>query len=308
MLVYGVDLKLIEDFIDEHVVRKCLDDRTEKAYRLDLEHFYDWVEQKQNLDSFRTEEISGNVDNNKVVETREMTETIASAGMDCLEDWMEIYLDYLVMVKNLSYATVCRKRRVFSYYLSYLSDQGIISCHRTLRPAMKTEDVLKDRNLLSKKELDAFFAAMSREYEELDSEFRKRICLRDMVMMELLFYHKIEISEILRLETRDYDQTTGYMTIRRKRGEESCIYLFSQELRRKMEKWLVEREEFLCEGEYFGRVFISKFGRPLSMKMIIKIFRKYREMAGIKREFTPKDLKESCMKQYARDLVMERCG
>ena len=44
------------------------------------------------------------------------------------------------------------------------------------------------------------------------------------------------------------------------------------------------------------------------MKMVIKIFEKYREMARIEKEFTPKDLKESCMKQYAKELVMERCG
>ena len=44
------------------------------------------------------------------------------------------------------------------------------------------------------------------------------------------------------------------------------------------------------------------------MKMVIKIFDKYKELAGIKKEVTPKDLKESCMKQYARDLVMEMCG
>ena len=36
--------ELIEDFIEHQVVRRGLDERTEKAYRLDLEHFYRWLE------------------------------------------------------------------------------------------------------------------------------------------------------------------------------------------------------------------------------------------------------------------------
>lgn len=204
-------------------------------------------------------------------------------------------------------ATICRKNRVFGYYLSYLAKQGVISRYRSLRPARKVNHHSQDKERISKKESDAFFAAMEREYEELDSEFRRRICLRDLVMMELLFYHKIEISELLRLEASDYDLKTGVLTIRRKRSRDSQVYLFSKKLRKRMEQWLIERERIRSDGEQCERMFLSKFGKTLSMKMIIKIFDKYREMAGIKKEFTPKDLKESCMKQYARDLVMEMC-
>lgn len=339
MPVYDMNLKLIEGFINERVTRNGLDGRTEKAYRLDLEHFCVWLEERRSSGSFSGENVSQNVDKGEkagiagteaagresvagtagteAAERESVAETetaisisgeTAAGGMSRLEDLMEIYLDYLVMEKKLSSATVCRKSRVFGYYLSYLSGHGIIGRHRALRPARRAAEEPKDRSLLSKKESDAFFAAMNREYEGLASEFRRRICLRDMVMMELLFYHKIEISELLRLETADYDQKSGYLTIRRKRGEESQVYLFSQELRGKMKEWLRERNEIQSEEEYDGRMFVSKFGRPLSMKMVIKIFDKYRGMAGIEREFTPKDLKESCMKQYARELVMERWG
>lgn len=45
-------------------------------------------------------------------------------------------------------------------------------------------------------------------------------------------------------------------------------------------------------------------GKPLSMKMIINIFNKYRIMAGIEKEATPKDLKNS-IERYAKELMME---
>ena len=43
------------------------------------------------------------------------------------------------------------------------------------------------------------------------------------------------------------------------------------------------------------------------MKMVINIFDKYRVMAGIEKEVTPKDLKNS-MTQYAKELMIEQCG
>lgn len=55
-------------------------------------------------------------------------------------------------------------------------------------------------------------------------------------------------------------------------------------------------------------MFLSKLGRLLAMEMVIKIFDKYRRLAGIEKKLTPKDLKENSMKQYARELMVERCS
>ena len=286
--------RLIDGFIRSRVVGQGLDRRTEKAYRLDLEHFYIWIERK------KTKEAGLNC--GWSWESTEK-ETESQGWEDCIA----AYLDYLTAEKNLSRSTVCRKNRVLGYYSSYLAGQGMIAPCRSLRPARGFEKSQQNHAALSKKEADAFFAAMDREYQGLDSEFRRRICLRDMVMMELLFYHKIEISELLRLEVTDYTPQTGVLTIQRKRGEAYSICLFSQELRRKMGIWLEERIHLRRQGEYWGRMFLSKLGKPLSMEMVIRILDKYRKLAGIEREFTPKDLKEGSMKQYARELVMERC-
>jgi integrase/recombinase XerD len=285
--------RLIDGFIRSRVVGQGLDRRTEKAYRLDLEHFYIWIEGKKIKDA-------GLVCSSKLTEKE--------TGNHGWEECIEAYLDYLTAEKNLSVSTVCRKTRVLGYYLSYLSGQGMIAPCRSLRPARRLEKKQSNQVLLSKKEAEAFFAAMDREYQDLDSEFRRRICLRDMVMMEFLFYHKIDISELLRLDVTDYNSQTGILTIRRKHGEASMICLFSQELRRKTGLWLEERIHFRRQGEYWGRMFLSKLGKSLSMEMVIQIFDKYRKLAGIERKFTPKDLKEGSMKQYARELVMERCN
>ena len=84
----------IEDFMSDQVLGRRLDERTAKAYRLDLEHLYQWS-QKQGIES-----------------------------MD--EKTIENYLGYLVREKKLKYSTISRKYRVFGYYLKHLAVNGSI--------------------------------------------------------------------------------------------------------------------------------------------------------------------------------------
>ncbi|MCI9634960.1 MAG: tyrosine-type recombinase/integrase [Hungatella sp.] len=275
-LLYEESCDTIQGFVTSQVLKRGLDERTEKAYRLDLEHLHAWIRNRD----------QGHVD----------------------ETAVEEYLDYLMKEKKLKYSTVTRKYRVFRYYLEYLDGQGHLPGYRPIScpKAVNREDDKGD-NELSRAEVDSFFMALNREYENLDNEFRRRVCLRDSVMMELLFYHGIEISELLRLEVSDYNIKSGVLTIRGKRDKERAEYLFSRELRRKMEQWIGEHGYFEKNNEFHNVLFLSKIGKPLSMKMVILVFDKYRVMAGIEKESTPKDLKCS-MKRYAREMVVERCS
>lgn len=266
--------KLIDEFISSQVVQKGLDERTAKAYRLDLEHLHQWLALEP------------------------------PTGRERWEGKIETYLDYLSSEKNRRPSTICRKQRVFGYYLSYLSSQGIIEETRPLKNIHHQEESHKEI-LLTKKEIDAFFQAITQEYTDLDSDFRKRVCLRDQVMMGLLFYHGIEISELLRMEIDDYNKRNCVLTVRRKNGKDYSAYLFSKKLQEQMARWLDEHEYFEHGKGYDNRMFLSKLGRPLSMKMITNIFDKYRELAGIEKEATPKDLKSS-MGRYGQELVMEQ--
>lgn len=290
---------LMEGFISSYGKGHSLDPRTKKAYRMDLEHFYSWLDSsiKEGTDGSEAEtERNGTV----------------KPGIVCWEDRVEAYLEYLAVERKLSASTICRKNRVLGYYLSYLADSGLISGSRPLKQVKGWEKRGTGEPpasaLLSRNDADALFQAMEREYDSLESEFRKRVCLRDMVMMGLLFYHRITISELLRIEAADYDKERGTIQIRKKRGEVSIIRLYSKSLRQKMELWLKERKVFLQKEEGCAPLFLSKYGKGLSMEMFIQIFDKYRKLAGIEKKLTPKDLKESSMKQYAKELMMERCS
>ncbi len=389
--------RLIAGFIDAQVVRRGLDWRTGEAYRIDLEHFYKWLDGEGAREAGRdlvretgrdpAREAVGDPVAGVGQELQQPQPQLQTAGglpQDGRgwQEKMEAYLEYLALVKKLRPSTVARKYRVFNYYLAYLVREGLLRDCGPLklrraagRPRRRGwdgdglqsadlqrgtdglghADVWRDADKLqgrspdgqkgaedsgdaggpgdaldsktwsgrrdadridryepkaermSKTDVDAFFLALEREYSGLESDFRKRVCLRDLVMMELLFYHGIEVTELLRLEISDYDRKTGVLTVPKKRGKTESIYLYSRALRERMELWIREHGEFERVAEYKGRMFLSKLGRPLSMKMVINIFEKYRVLAGIEKEVTPKDLK-GCMGEYARELMREWCG
>ena len=354
----GLGLNQIERFINTQVVSRGLDERTAKAYRLDLEQFYLWLgaqgeDGNRQFDQVLTavgtadkqpflivnlgktaggEKQAGlgrQTESGEQIGLGEQTELgkrtrlgkQAELGKPIglgeqaelrkqadpengrFAEWMETYLKYLAEEKKLRFSTVSRKQRVFRYYLSYLASQGIVKEYRPLKQVKRSKEGLGSE-YLTKKEIDLFFQAIQQEYKELDSDFRKRVCLRDQVMMELLFYHRIEISELLRLEVSDYNPRTAVLTVPRKREKERMVYLFSKALQGQMVRWLEEHEYFEHDGAYRSRMFLSKLGKPLSMKMVVNIFDKYRVRAGIEKMCTPKDLKNS-LGRYAEEVVRE---
>ena len=297
----------IEDFIANQVVSRGLDERTARAYRMDLEKFYGWMGDREADKEGPTAEVE-TADRVAAESESGYSDGLgAQRGNKVEPDWedrMEAYLEFLSEEKGLRYSTLYRKQRVLGYYLAYLVSQGILERSRPLRPVSHPREASVD-TLLTKGEVEAFFRAIDHEYEELDSDFRRRVCLRDQVMMKLLFYHGLEISELLRLEVPDYNRKTATLTIRRKREKDRTEYIFSRALQRQMEEWLSEHVYFEHGGLYHNRMFLSKLGKPLSMKMVINIFDKYRELAGIEKVCKPKDLKNS-LGRYAEEVVREQ--
>ncbi|MCI8950787.1 MAG: tyrosine-type recombinase/integrase [Lachnospiraceae bacterium] len=280
---------LLENFINTQAVSRRLDKRTMEAYRLDLDLFFRWAQIKKNQNS-----------QHLTIRKTGKEEMFSEYGW---EEAMETYLTYLSEEKGLRSSTIFRKYLVFGYYLTYLKAQGVIKESRPLRQPSLLRETLGSV-YLTNDEIDQFFQAIDQEYERLDSDFRKRVCLRDQVMLELLFYHGIEVSELLRMEIADYHRKTAVLSVPRKREKNRTVQLFSPRLREKMERWLEVHEYFEHDALYRNHMFLSKLGKPLSMKMMVNIVDKYRIMAGIGKECTPKDLKNG-LGRYGMGLVKE---
>ncbi len=267
----------LDDFMNTYSAGRKLDPRTEKAYRLDMKNFYIWLEGA----------LGPNISITDIQWEKEI----------------ESYLNYLSSEKGLRPSTIFRKYRVLGYYLGYLAKKGIRSEGSLLKDSFQPAKVEPGECIMSKAEIDAFFRAMDQDYKNLDTDYRRRICLRNLVMMKLLFYYGIGISQLLLIEASDYDSGRAVLTVPGKMQKDRDVVLFSHELQEQMAAWMKERKRFVHENEYQERMFLSSVGKPLSMKMVIKTFDKYRVLAGIERECTPKDLKKS-MKRYAWEVVV----
>ena len=86
----GLGLNQIERFINTQVVSRGLDERTAKAYKLDLELFFRWLEMDR----------EGNKEDGR--------KKVISAPPQYLEGKMEEYLQYLSREKERRFSTVCR--------------------------------------------------------------------------------------------------------------------------------------------------------------------------------------------------------
>ena len=309
---------MIEKFIQRQVLDKGLDPRTAKAYRLDLTHLYDWME-KQGISEFQENEVK------RYLQHLVSEKGLRHSTVTRKSRVFGYYLQFCGRDGTEGGATAAGKGaaaegavkgvgsgsfaagRAFAEIAASVETAAPSAGKSTIAEMFSapsaSEKEARGELYLSAQETDAFFAALDREYASLDSEFRKRVCLRDDVMMELLFYHGIEISELLALQVGDYERKNGILHVHRKRMQDKDIYLFSDGLREKMERWLEARQYFEKDNEFHQRLFLSKLGKPLSMKMVINVFDKYRELAGIERECTPKDLKGS-LERYAMEKMV----
>lgn len=144
---------MTDGFINTQVVSRGLDERTAKAYRLDLEKFYRWLEsgEEGGHDLSRT---GGQPDEGERAEPatdkNELARNRKNMNVGSVSEKMEDYLNYLSREKGLRYSTVCRKQRVLGYYLSYLASQGILDQYQPLKPVAQVREEAADM-LLTKK-------------------------------------------------------------------------------------------------------------------------------------------------------------
>ena len=204
--------------------------------------------------------------------------------------------------------SINRKKISYGRYLEWLSGTGKGLKEKESVISYQFHNIhhlYREPGCLSREEVDRFLEALDREYESLDSEFRRRVCLRDSVMFELLFYHSLDIGELVSMEAKDVDLEHRMFYTEGKDQRRKAYVLYSDKLYRKLREWKKERSAFVRDPRYKEKLFLTKLGTPVSMKFLVTVFEKYRELSGIKAEATPQFLKHS-MKEYAESVMRER--
>ena len=244
-----LEMKTME-YLDFCQYQKCLDSKTLKAYRIDLNQFL------------------------RTLPTGYPT--------DITTPLLEAH------IKNLH--TLCKpktaKRKIaslkaFFHYLEYRNDIETNPFHKM---QIKFREPVILPKTIPLETLENLLIVMYQQYAEKTTDFRHRNCLRDIAVIELLFATGMRISELCSLHKKDVNLTNRNILIYGKGSKERHIQIGSDAVCHILTEY---RDIFHREIDACGYFFVNQDGRPLSDQTVRRAIRKYTSLAGIDMRITP---------------------
>lgn len=179
----------VNDYLDDCLLRKRLSQKTMRAYKNDLNQFFSFTE------SFSEDSIN-------------ITE----------------YIHHLNK-KYTKYKTIKRKIASVKAFYSYLEYEEIIE----FSPFRKIRTQIKEPKLLPKtipnSLLKEIFDNLYKSYNEAKTDYQKKISLRNIAMIELLFSTGIRISELCNIKIENIDFKEHTLKIFGKGSKERILYI-----------------------------------------------------------------------------------
>lgn len=250
--------ELIGEFINLLSIERNLSAKTLKAYSSDLKCMLTWMTLKK------------------------------QTALDC--DSVYDYFSYIQNADELTACTIRRKYISIKQYLDFLNRDGY-SSERFLKFSSRRYQLPKRLpKTLSLDEIQSLISSTTTEYHQSNSDYRRRLSLRNMCIIELLFCLGLRIGEISALNIRDYSVADGSILIHGKGNKERILFLSSPTVAQKLNLWLTVRTSFYSDEE---ALFINKYGQRLSIYGVENVFYKYQEKAHINPAATPHFLRHS---------------
>lgn len=229
--------------------RKRLDNKTLKAYRIDLRQYEDFC-----------------------------------AG---LSDWADKgVLDDFITGLHRRYKPKTVKRKIASLkaFFHYLEYKEIL--HEN--PFARLDIRFREAKLLPKTipfhTIQTFLSTIYAQKDQAKSEYQRRCCIRDIAVMELLFATGMRISELCSLKPSDIDLESNNILIYGKGAKERMIQLGNREVISALELY---RETFREEIAACGYFFVNRLQHKLSDQSVRFTINRYAALAGITQHITP---------------------
>lgn len=241
---------LTEIYLSFCTTRKNLNSKTVKSYSIDLKQFTSFV-MKNN---FQWD----------------------------IKSTVEQYIDNL----HISYKPKSVKRKIASLkaFFHYLEIEEIIE----INPFHKIQVKYKEPFILPKTiPLNLIEQLIKYAYTELNKSatpYSKRIALRNMLILELLFATGMRISELCSLTLDSVDSTNYVIRIYGKGSKERLIQICNRNIQGLLKQYC---NEFKFELSYKNFLFINRLGNRLSEQSVRNMISDYAEKAKIQLHITP---------------------
>ena len=193
--------------------RKELDEKTLKAYRIDLKQYFNFV--------------------------------------SCDEPDKEKIEEYITELhKKYKQKTVKRKIATLKAYYNYLEEEEIINDNPFRRIKVKFKENVTLPRIIPREEIEQLLNFMYNRLDENDNSVYK-YRLRDVVVVEMLFATGARVYEISNIREDSIDLNSGLIRIMGKGGKERYVQISNSSLLALMKKYFVENRTEIKESGYF---------------------------------------------------------
>ena len=240
--------QLTERYLSFCKSRKNLDQKTIKSYRIDLRQYGDYY-QSNSLNWIEKESV-------------------------------EQYIDH--MHNKYKPKSVKRKIASLKAFFHYLEIEDLID----INPFHKLQIKYKEPFILPKtipiNNIESIINYAYEQYKKATSAYSKKVALRNILILELLFATGMRISELCSLKEDQFDFNDYIIKIYGKGSKERLIQICNANVRRLIDKYIVTMKPE--ENEFF---LINRLNNRLSEQSVRYMIDDYAKKAQITQHITP---------------------
>ena len=249
--------KQLESYYEDCKFRKRLNEKTIKAYTIDLNQYLEFI---------TTTEI-----NQKIINE---------------------YIHYLNK-KYLKYKTIKRKIASVKAFYSYLEYEEIID----YSPFNKIKTKIKEPKLLpktiQKDYIDKIIHLLLKDLKNSKTEFQKKISLRNITLISVMFSTGIRVSELVGLNVDDVDFRNNGLHLIRKGRKEMTVY-FGNEVADALEQYMEGSRKLIIPKEgHEDALFYSMQRRRIGVQAVQNLVKKYAKEVTPLKKITPHKLRST---------------
>ena len=239
---------LTEQYLNFCTNRKNLDQKTIKSYRIDLQQYKDYYQ----LNELEWVEKSS----------------------------IEQYIDH--MHNKYKPKSVKRKIASLKAFFHYLEMEDLLE----INPFHKIHIKYKEPFILPKtipiNHIEAIINYAYEQYKKATSDYGKKVALRNILILELLFATGMRISELCSLKTEQIVFHDYIIKIYGKGSRERLIQICNANVQRLIDKYIT-----IIEPEEHDYFFINRLQNRLSEQSVRYMISDYAEHAQISQHITP---------------------
>lgn len=240
----------ITHYLDYCQNQKRLDNKTLKAYRIDLRQFADCISLSD----------------------------ISLITPDILENFIA------GLHQQYKPKTVKRKIASLKALFHYLEYKEIIDRNPFDKIQVKFREPVILPKTIPLYTLELFLSTIYQQRAAAKTDYQRRTALRDIAVAELLFATGMRISELCSLGVNDVNLHDRTILIYGKGAKERRIQIGNDDVIKILYEY---KQEFLTNMQDCNHFFVNQSGRPLSDQTVRRMINKYASLAAIEQHITP---------------------